>query len=126
MPATNPLSPVSTWVWWESRRLLFNAGLFMVGWLGFGIEVLASNLWSDQPMNPAYAVLWQGLVYVFYMVAANVLYLLGALTEGVLRPEPMDAFRRYAWGMGFAASLALPLIVAIIFAIGMSLPEHVG
>lgn len=123
---SNPPAVASTWTWWEGRRLIFNLGLFAVGWLGFGIEILASNLWSPRPIDPAYAVLWQGLVYVFYMVGANVLYLLGALTEGVLKPEPVEVFRRQAWRMGFATSLALPLIVAIVVAIAIGLPDHVA
>ena len=124
MTLFDPPAVTSTWAWWEGRRLVFNLGLIAVGWLGFGIQILAARLWSPDPIDPAHAVLWQGLVYVFYIVAANVLYLLGALTEGVVKPTPVEAFRRYAWRMGFAAALALPLIVAIVFAIAIGWPDH--
>ena len=96
------------------------------GWIGFGIQAVAMTLWSDRPPNLAYTVMWQGLIYVFYMVAANVLYLTGSVVESIIKPTPLDDFRRHAWRLGLFASVALPLIVATVFATAIGWPDSSG
>lgn len=116
----------SAWSWWEGRRLIYNVVLFVTGWIGFGIEATAISLWSEPRLDLAYAALWQGLVYVFYMAAANVFYLTGAVVESIVKPAPLDGYRRHAWWLGLCASVALPLIVATVFAIAVGFPANSG
>ncbi len=115
MTATTGPSPVSTWMWWEGRRLRYNLGLFVAGWVGFGIQVVAMAWLSrySAGANLVTSALFQGLIYLLYMAAANVLYLLGAVVEGILKPDPVDTYRLGAWRLGFWAAVGLPVIVAI-------------
>jgi hypothetical protein len=126
MTTVEPTAPPSAWSWWESRRLRYNIGLFVAGWVGFGLQGAALALWSTEPVDLAYLALWQGLIYVFYMVAANIAYLLGVFAEAIIRPQPLDAFRIYAWRLGFLAAVGLPLIVAAVFASAIGWPTNVG
>ena len=116
----------SAWSWWEGRRLTYNLVLFVTGWIGFGIQATAMTLWSDTPTNLAYTALWQGLIYVFYMVAANVLYLTGSVVESIIKPAPLEDYRRHAWRLGLTASVALPLIVATVFATAIGWSDSSG
>lgn len=116
----------SPWSWWERRRLAYNIALFIVGWLGFGLQVSAIALWGREPADIAYMALWQGLIYVFYMAAANVLYLLGPVVEAVVKPRPVDGYRRLAWAMGLGLSVGLPLVTATVFALTIGWPSYVG
>jgi hypothetical protein len=126
MTTIDPSASPSGWSWWESRRAAYNIGLFTVGWIGFGLEAVALRLWSVEQVDLAYLALWQGLIYVFYMVVANIAYLLGVLVEAVVKPRPVEAYRTYAWRLGFMAALGLPLIVAAVFASAIGWPTNVG
>jgi len=114
-------SGASTWRWWEARRLRFNLALIVVGWLGYGIIAAATLVWSELSPRLSEVMLGQGLMYVFYMVVVNVLYLAGVLVEGVLKPEPVADYRRHAFRLGILATCALPLIVALAIAASLGL-----
>ncbi|MFN7618760.1 MAG: hypothetical protein ACK5RN_01305 [bacterium] len=103
------------WRWWESRRLRYNIGLAVAGWVAWGLA--AAAIWSvvplipfptDNPEGTLFTVLIQGVLYLLFMAAANLLYLLGPLSEAVLRPAEVDGFRRRMFGLGFWFSVALP------------------
>jgi hypothetical protein len=53
------------------------------------------------------------LTYAAVMGLANVCYFLGAYAEVVLRPRNPEAFRRRAFALGLAFSVALPRIVPV-------------
>jgi hypothetical protein len=126
MTAIDAEAAPSAWSWWEGRRLTYNLALFITGWVGFGLQAAALTLWSTVPTDLAYLALWQGLIYVFYMAAANVLYLLGAVVEAILKPRPVDAYRRHAWIMGTGLAVVLPVVVATVVSIGIGWPANVG
>lgn len=126
MTTIESASSASAWSWWEARRLRYNIGLFIAGWAGFGLQAAALSLWSAESVDLAYLALWQGLIYVFYMVGANIAYLLGVFAEVIIKPRPLDAFRTYAWRLGFLAAIGLPLIVAAVFSSSIGWPANVG
>lgn len=121
--ATAPAS--SAWTWWEARRLRYNIGLFIAGWAGFALQVAALLMWSPTPPDLIYPMLWQGLIYVLYMAAANVAFLLGALVEAMLKPHPVQAYRHRAYALGSILAIGLPLIVAGVFAVAIGWDANV-
>lgn len=126
MTSVEPVASSTAWSWWESRRLRYNIGLVVAGWAGFGLQAAALVLWSMEDVDLAYLALWQGLIYVFYLVIANIAYLLGAFAEAIIKPSPVEAYRTYAWRLGFLAVIGLPLIVAAVFASAIGWPTNVG
>ena len=126
MTAIDAAAAPSAWSWWEARRLRYNIALFVAGWVGFAFEAAAIALWSEVAVDLAYTALWQGLIYVFYMAAANVLYVLGGVVEAILKPQPLGSYRRRAWLMGTGLAVALPLVVATAISIGIGWPVNVG
>lgn len=125
-------TPTDAWRWWEARRLRYNIVLFVVGWIGFALLVtLASGFapLSLQSLGVADAlgvIIRLGTIYLLYMVAANLLFLLGPVLESLIKPEPVQAYRRRAWSMGLLVSAALPLIAAVNLGLLLWDPWHGG
>ena len=116
----------SPWTWWEARRLGYNAGLFAAGWAGFGLQAGALALWADAMPDLVSIALWQGLIYLLYMAAANVAFLLGPTMEAVLSPRPIESYRAQALRLGSILAMGLPLIVAAVFAVAIGWGARVG
>lgn len=119
-----PTSPMSAWQWWESQRLRYGLILVGVGLLGFAMEATVMLTFSPagqmaRPLWPMF--LGQGLLYTVYMVIAHVCYLLGAVVESLVRPQPVAAYRRYAWTLGTIAAAGLPLMAAMVICLVMML-----
>ena len=108
-------TPTDAWRWWEARRLRYNIGLAIAGWAAWGlfaVEMLMFQpLAEDSVMilTPA-IILGQGLVWLVVMGVANILYLLGPVSERVLRPTDAEAYRRRMFGLGFWGSMAVPFL----------------
>jgi hypothetical protein len=103
--------PSDAIVWWERRRIAFNVVILLVGaFTLFVIQVLATILirLGDYVIRP------NGIlsVVIFYMLAVNVCYTLGWVTEllwsdgdtartELLRPAV------YRWGLVFSVAITL-------------------
>ena len=113
-----------TWRWWEGRRLRYNIGLALAGWAAWGLFALEILLISPQVLNPALGLslsltLGQGLAWLVAMGVANVLFLLGPVSEMVLRPADADGYRRRMFGLGFWFSMAVPFIFPALMLINL-------
>ncbi|MES2835182.1 MAG: hypothetical protein V4707_10790 [Pseudomonadota bacterium] len=135
MTATVTTPMADAWRWWEARRVRYNVVLFVTGWIGWALLIATGFGWNAN----ALIAIWQsgmgdfalatarvGMVYLVYMAAANVLFLLGPLLEVVLKPDPVQAYRQRALAMGTVLSVALPLIAAIGLGLLMWDPRHGG
>lgn len=118
----NPTATTSAWSWWESRRLPYNLALFATGWVGWALLIVVgfggdmgaiTSIIRDNPIDMVWATIRVGSLHLLYMIAANVLFLLGPLLETLIKPEPVQSYRRRAWAMGLLVSIALPLIAAV-------------
>ena len=77
-----------TWRWWESRRLRYNIGLAIAGalaWGLFALEVMAfqSVARTDEFYITLSLTMAQGLAWLLAMGVANILFLLGPVSETV-------------------------------------------
>ncbi len=122
MTALNATIVPSAWSWWEGRRLSYNIALFVTGWVGWALLIAIGFGWDatviaaifrDNPVDLMWATVRAGSLHLIYMIAANLLFLLGPLFEVLLKPEPVQDYRRRAWIMGLLVSVALPLIAAV-------------
>ena len=59
----------------------------------------------------AFTTLFQGLGYLFMMGVANVLYCLGPLSERVVKPAHVAAYRQICYRLGFWFSVLLPFSI---------------
>lgn len=135
MTAIDAAGAPSAWSWWERRRLSFNIALFITGWVGFALLIAVgfggdasalAAIWQTSPDDFALVTVRLGLVYLVYMAAANILFLLGPLFEALLKPVPIEGYRRRAWAMGLLVSVALPLLAAVGLGLSLWDPGHGG
>jgi hypothetical protein len=129
----NPL-PSESFRWWESRRLLYNAGLVGAGVLAFAAYVLVIIHFHDVMRAPSpseedqfsgLTLVLQGFGYLFMMFVANVCYSLGPLSEGWVRPKNVNAYRRILFRLGFWCSVALPFgVPALLTLLAVFYPAY--
>ncbi|REJ46827.1 MAG: hypothetical protein DWQ53_09710 [Microcystis flos-aquae DF17] len=125
----------SAWSWWEARRLPYNVWLFVAGWVGFALMIVASDggdvrgllsVWRYGVSDLLITVGRMGAAYMLYMAAANVMFLAGPILETMLKPESLIAYRRRAWAMGLIVSVGVPLIIALGMGLALWDPGHGG
>ena len=106
--------PESAAQWWGARRRRYNVALVIAGLSAFAIYVLLAWSFEDrlnQLEITAFTVAFQVIGYVVAMLVANVCYFLGPLSERVLRPANVSAYRNAAYSLGLWFSVALPFLV---------------
>ena len=125
--APAPTDPRDAWHWWEGRRLRYNIGLAIAGWLAYFTAISVAIAMGDPvPDNPRQVVsttLLLGTGYLIAMIAANIAYLAGPIIETIVRPRDPGRFRARAWTLGFWGSMALPfafpmVLFAVMFSLG--------
>ena len=126
MTLESPPRANDTWRWWEGRRLRYNIGLALAGWAAWGVA--ATAIWTlganlpfetDNPEVTLFTILFQGTLYLLVMGAANLFYLLGPLSEAVLRPVDAEDYRKRMFGLGFWFSMALPFLFPALVLINL-------
>ena len=113
-------SNLSSWQWWESRRLRFNIGLIIAGFLAFILYLIVYFSYSNRiPMEidmTIFTILFQSVAYFFYMLLANVLFCLGAISENLPRMRSIESHRKFAYTIGFFLSVSLPFLAPVLLA----------
>lgn len=107
-----------TWTWWQARRLRYNLGLALGGWVAYGAAI-GLNYAFDHPVWKDWRgglgmTLFLGAVYLVVMGFANVCYLLGPAVEAWLKPADVARYRQTAFAMGFWGSLLVPAIFPLV------------
>ncbi len=125
---SNGLSITSdAWTWWQARRLRYNLALAAAGWAAYGLNAALfygfhHPIWRNW-QGALSMTLFLGIMFLLVMGAANVCYLLGPVTESLVRPADIDRFRRTTFAAGSWGSVALPFVfpaVNLCFLIGQS------
>jgi hypothetical protein len=113
-------SDLSSWQWWESRRLRYNVGLLLAGLSAFILYLIVYFTFGSRlPMEidvTIFTVLFHGIAFAFYVFVANVFYFLGAWSERLPRIRSLEAHRRTTFALGFWLSVALPFLEPLLLA----------
>jgi hypothetical protein len=96
--------------WWAARRLRYN--LALVGGAAVSFLSLAAVGWLFAARLPCleitvFSVAVGGVLFLVGVGLANLCYYLGPLSERWLHPKNLLGFRRLAFALGTAFSLAL-------------------
>lgn len=109
-PLYVPRGAWSVVAWWESRRLLFNAGVGGAGLVSLGVAAILGPVFFPVPIE----------AIVTYGLTANVCYTAGSVIDlglrrvlGVRAPAVGQALFRYGFAFGVGLSL-LPIPLAIV------------
>jgi hypothetical protein len=102
------------WAWWQARRFRYNLSLALAGAAAYCLFLVLLLAFGQSPWpdwrRAIGATLMLGVGYLVVMGVANVCYLLGPGLETMLRPADRETYRRGAWAMGYAGSIALPFL----------------
>ncbi|MDO1512371.1 hypothetical protein Q2T41_06850 [Maribacter confluentis] len=103
--------------WWSEKRLKYNLGLIISGFLAF----IAYSLVVQYVIPPApdveitlFTIIFQGIAYLIMMGIANVFYNIGQFSEKIIKPKNVDGFRKWTFNIGFWISCFLPFSIPII------------
>ena len=113
--------------WWEARRLRYNVGLAVAGFLAFiAYAVLGSLLLSDDPNFEItiFTTFFQGIAYLFMIGVANLCFFLGPLSERFVRPLDLPRYRRVCFRSGFWFSVLLPFSVPALVVVSALTGAH--
>ncbi len=105
--------------WWSSRRLRYNRGLFISGFLTFIVYiVLGSTFLSESDFEVTIiTMLVQGFAFLVMVIIANIFYSLGHASERILRPNNPDRYRKICYQMGYGFSVSLIFFVPVFLMI---------
>jgi hypothetical protein len=103
------------WTWWRRRRLAFNLGMAICGWLAYGLNAAIFYLGFHRPIwfslrGGLTMTLVLGALFLLVMGAANICFLLGPVGETWVKPADRPAWRHVTWGLGLGAALAIPFL----------------
>jgi hypothetical protein len=107
--------------WWAARRLKYNIGLIVAGFLAFiaytivGIQLI-EPIEHDFEIN-LFDVIPQGIAYGIMMLIANACYGLGYELDKTFNTHNTDAYRKRLFNRGFWFSVALPFLIPLILVI---------
>jgi len=103
-----------TWAWWQARRLRYNLALAAAGLAAYGLFVCLFYLFGRPVWNNWQGALsmtvFLGVAFLVLIGVANVCYVLGPITEALVKPSDAERYRRTTYAMGFWASVALPFV----------------
>jgi hypothetical protein len=101
--------------WWESQRLRYNIGLAASGIMAFVLfAIILFSLPIEDFGTGLFGIITLGISYLFFMGGANACYLIGPLSERLIRPKDIVGYRRRAYGLGFWFSFAVPFLLPIL------------
>ena len=108
-----PIEP-GAWAWWEKRRLGYNIALGLAGWAAYALDIGIFSVFKHPSWRDASGAismtLFLGAAFLLLMGVANILFLLGAISESIIAPANRDSFRKQAFALGFFGSMSLPFV----------------
>ncbi len=117
--STNPKKVLknNSRIWWNSRRLRYNKGLFISGLLAFIVYAIVGNNFIA-PYDAAFEITFfsttlQIVGYLFLMLLANIFYELGTFVDVHLNKGKEEKFRKNLYKTGFWFSVILPFIAPL-------------
>jgi hypothetical protein len=102
--------------WWNSQRLRYNVALAAAGMLAFLAYLALAWSFADRfpdTEETALTIAFQAIGYLAFMLAANICYFLGPLSEVLLKPNNVLKYRQVTYSLGVWFSFALPFIIPI-------------
>ncbi len=94
--------------WWSARRGLYNVTLLIAASISVISLFVVSGLFSERlPCREFPTIFSMFISAPFFFALANACYSLGSLSERLIRPRNVMAFRNWLYRAGVAFSLLL-------------------
>jgi hypothetical protein len=100
--------------WWAHRRERYNFGLLVAGLLTFIAYVAIA--WTFEERMPdaeitVFTIAIQGVGYLVAMGVANICYFVGPVSEQIIKPGNVTAYREITFRAGYWFSVLLPFSI---------------
>lgn len=103
--------------WWIERRLNYNIGLIISGFIAFILYVFVGvNFimpYDDEFDITLFTIAFQGIGYLIMIVFANLFYSLDVTEDLNHNKENTDDFRKNLFNLGFWFSVSLPFLAPL-------------
>ncbi|MCD0457208.1 hypothetical protein LPB85_17290 [Chryseobacterium sp. LC2016-27] len=103
--------------WWVERRLNYNIGLIISGFIAFILYVFVGvNFimpYDEEFDITLFTIVFQGIGYLIMIVFANLFYSLGVTEDLNHNKENTDDFRKNLFNLGFWFSVSLPFLAPL-------------
>ncbi|MEG1591003.1 hypothetical protein [Chryseobacterium sp.] len=103
--------------WWVERRLNYNIGLIISGFIAFILYVIVGvNFimpYDEEFDITLFTIAFQGIGYLIMIVFANLFYSLGVTEDLNHNKENTDDFRKNLFNLGFWFSVSLPFLAPL-------------
>lgn len=107
--------------WWFNRRIKYNVGLLISGFVSFNLYWLLGELlifpYDDTFEVTLFTMSFQFVGYLFFILIANVLYFLGYFVDVFFNKNNSEEFRTNLFNSGFIFSLFIPFIIPILIVV---------
>jgi hypothetical protein len=117
-------TPAERRAWWSGRRRRYNILLIVAAPISAAALLAVWALFEERlPCLEitGFSLVLGALLFVLALGMANACYFLGPLSERVIRPRNVMAFRRWSYGLGVAFSLLLIFLPVLTNLIAASL-----
>lgn len=122
------INTLSTFQWWNKRRLHYNVSLICAGILAFICYVMVIYTSGDVIPDAEitiFTTLFQGIGYLILIGLANIFFFAGPIFEKLIKPKNVIRYRTIAYKMGYWFSVLLPFsIPAILIYLVLFFPEY--
>jgi len=102
--------------WWWSKRLKYNKGLLIAGFIAFmlycflGPIIIAPHEEFEETL---FTIAFQGFGYIVMMGIANLFYTLGWIADISFNKSKSLQFRERLFALGYWFSFALPILLIL-------------
>ena len=102
--------------WWWSKRLKYNKGLLLSGFITFllccilGLTIIARH---EEFEETILAIVFQGTAYLIMIGVANIFYTLGWIIDISFNNNNSQQFRERLFALGYWFSFALPILIIL-------------
>jgi hypothetical protein len=102
--------------WWRSKRLSYNKGLLIAGFIAFILYCVLGEIIiapHEEFEETIFAMAFQGFAYFIMICIANLFYTWGWVIDRSFNNDNSQRFREKLFALGYWFSFALPILIIL-------------
>jgi hypothetical protein len=103
-------------LWWFSKRLKYNKGLIIAGFIAFMLYCILGPIIiapHEEFEETIFEMAFQGTAYLMMMGIANIIYTSGWLIDISFNKNNSNLFRERLFALGYWFSFSLPILLIL-------------
>ena len=102
--------------WWRSKRISYNNGLIITGFIAFMLYCILGPIIiapHEEFEETIFEMAFQGCAYFIMMCIANGFYTLGWIIDSSFNKNNSQVFRERLFALGYWFSFSLPILLIL-------------